>query len=146
MKKFLIKSCCLSLALLVSTVPTSYAKSLSQSLSGYSDNPITFSLASMPNGLARGTFDINMHDVGGYYNSSGPVNNQDNRYGLMGSLNDVNESIHEDTYNGEHIYNFGLSLDITLICSNQASVTYRYDATDVRTKGSIILQPPANCG
>lgn len=138
MKKIFIAGSCLLLGLLISNVDANSASDLP-------DNPATFSLASMPNGLANGTFSIGMTFVGGNYSSSGPVNNQDNRYGLVGSLRDLNEEIHDGTYNGQPIYYFGLNLSVTLTCKNHTSVTYRYDATDVRTKGAISLQPPANC-
>lgn len=115
-----------------------------QPLSLPDDNPVTFSLASMPNGLVDGTFSIHLRNWAVNFDASGPVMNVGN-YGLVGSLNELNDFIHNSTINGQHMYYFGVDLQIQLVCKNNARVRYQYDATFVRTKGQVSLQPPADC-
>lgn len=110
------------------------------------DNPIQFSLEKpLKPGLENGTFNITLSNVAAHYLASGPVINVW-PYGLIGSLNELNNCIKRNcTYNGKPLYYFGTDLSIVLTCHNNASISYRYDASDVRLSGPVVLKTPAGC-
>ena len=94
-------------------------------------------LPNMPEGLSKGTFSISCTYNQGHYSSEGPVINWGN-YGLIGSLNDLNNLVKDkDTDN----FNVGIRLS----CQNKASAAYQFNTAQLKAAGQIVLELPKNC-